>query len=201
MPSSYTAYILEDKLSKPSDFAKLCARAFGACINQRDDSLDVPLEIPKPDTEYHEKEIKTAEKQVKKLRGMTKAQKITYGSKILKERIKSAKQSIAEKQKNKEKLQAVLDWVQTYNPPTPEHVHFKEFMVQQVTDTMNWDGDASYHEEALKNYSEMSPLKIWADHLESAKDDIVYHEKNIREEIERANSRADWIAKLVESLN
>lgn len=200
MPSSYTAYILEDKLSKPSDFAKLCARAFGACINQRDDSLDAPLEIPKAETSYCEDCLKDAEKKIQKLARMTKTQRINYGKRVIREGIKSAKASIEKHNRNKEKLEKVLLWVYSYVPPTSEHVNFKDFMVQQITDTLKWDGDDSYYQKSLREYEQAVPIQIWADHLTMAVEDIPRYEKRIEEEIARTNERADWIQKLIDSV-
>ena len=40
MPTGYTAEILNGEIKTFPEFAKKCARAFGAMIHMRDDSLD-----------------------------------------------------------------------------------------------------------------------------------------------------------------
>jgi hypothetical protein len=131
---------------------------------------------------------------------MNKAQRINYGKKVIREGIRSAKASIEKHNKNKEKLEKALLWVYSYAPPTPDHVNFKDFMVKQIEETMKWDGSDSYYQKALSDYQEMTPLQIWADHLTMAVEDIPRNEKKIQEEIERANGRAEWINKLIESV-
>ena len=58
MPTGYTADIYEGNDVSFRDFALKCARAFGACIEQRDDDAnDKPKLIEKTKDNYHIKRL------------------------------------------------------------------------------------------------------------------------------------------------
>lgn len=42
MPTGYTAYIKDGKITSGKEFLKLCTRAFGIAVDLKDESLDVP---------------------------------------------------------------------------------------------------------------------------------------------------------------
>ena len=42
MPTGYTAYIENGDITTGKEFLKLCTRAFGVAIDQKDDPLSVP---------------------------------------------------------------------------------------------------------------------------------------------------------------
>lgn len=200
MPTGYSAYILEDKLSKPSDFALICARAFGACIEQRDDSLDAPIKLPELDTKYRDNLLKEATIKLKRLKKYTKEQKIRFGEKLKKKEINYNKKRIKEARQTREKLEKVHEWASNWTPPTSEHHGLKKFMLEQIDSTINFDADTNYHESQLKAISEKSPMDFYKKELESAEWGVNYHKEEREKEIERTNQRANWITSLIESL-
>ena len=58
MPTGYTAYIEDGDITTGKDFLKLCTRAFGVAIDQKDDPLSVPtrreVEAWTPPTPEHD---------------------------------------------------------------------------------------------------------------------------------------------------
>lgn len=42
MPTGYTSYINDGKITSGKEFLKLCTRAFGIAVDLKDESLDVP---------------------------------------------------------------------------------------------------------------------------------------------------------------
>jgi hypothetical protein len=200
MPTGYTTYILEDKLAKPSDFAKICARAFGACINQRDDSLEVPLEIPIPDTKYHDDSLKEANKKFKKLKSYNDEQKFKFGEKLKIKEISYNKKKIKEVIKIRAKLEKVLNWVNNWTPPTSDHHGLKKFMIEQINSTINFDGNPDYHESQLKAAIDKTSLDFYQKEYERAEWNVNYHKEEKEKEINRTNERANWIKSLIDSL-
>lgn len=65
MPTGYTSYIGQGCDFKT--FAMKCARAFGACIDMRDSSLDAQIPDSFEPSRYHLKEKRAAERKFKKI--------------------------------------------------------------------------------------------------------------------------------------
>ena len=60
MPTGYTEDIYNGKDVTFKDFALKCARAFGACVHQREDNIDDPPRLKIADTSYYEEKLKKA---------------------------------------------------------------------------------------------------------------------------------------------
>jgi hypothetical protein len=93
------------------------------------------------------------------------------------------------------------EWV----PPTEDHVEFKNFMIKQLQDTLERDGDASYWENLLEeSYKKLeSPIdldSIKKDLRESYEYDVETRQKRLDEEIERCESANEWVDKLLKSV-
>lgn len=91
----------------------------------------------------------------------------------------------------------MLVCAKAWTPPTAEHQPLKEFMVRQITDSIDWDCDASFYQSPAASLS-------GADWLESAKakaiKDIGYHKEKWTEEVQRTDQRNIWVRRLRESL-
>ena len=77
MPTGYTEDIYNGKDVTFKDFALKCARAFGACVHQRDDDANDPPKLREPNTGYYEERLKKA----KAFKKPTKAEYDLYISK------------------------------------------------------------------------------------------------------------------------
>lgn len=58
MPTGYTSYIKDGKITSGKEFLKLCTRAFGIAIDLKDESLDVPTPNHFEPHPYYEKAYK-----------------------------------------------------------------------------------------------------------------------------------------------
>ena len=58
MPTGYTSYIKDGKITTGKEFLKLCTRAFGIAVNLKDKSLDVPTPNHFEPDLYYEKAYK-----------------------------------------------------------------------------------------------------------------------------------------------
>jgi len=87
MPTGYSAPVLEGKIKTLPEFALLCARAFGACVNMRDDSMsaDIPEEFPVSD--YHSKAYKQASRKLNRLNSLNSAAHFLNGRKVLQDAV------------------------------------------------------------------------------------------------------------------
>lgn len=92
----------------------------------------------------------------------------------------------------------MLTKVQAWQPPSSDHAGFKDFMIEQLTKSIEFDCDLSYHTDnppQLLTGEQYLGSKI-AKSLKS----IAYHKKEQLAEEERTEGRNRWIKQLRESL-
>jgi hypothetical protein len=98
----------------------------------------------------------------------------------------------------KNRYQRVLEEVYQWQPPTPEHVKLKEYAINQLKDSIEWDcGSAYLYLKKIKKNTSTEWIKR---RTESCLKDIDYHSKEYNEEVKRVNERNDWIRLLRASL-
>jgi hypothetical protein len=203
MPTGYTANILDGKVKTFQEFAKTCMRAFGATIHMRDDSMDSEY-VPQIPNNYHSKAIKEAEKHLKDAETMTDKQVVSNRKKELNESRKWHVKKISEIKKDRKKLDTILSYAMSYQPPTSEHTGIKDFMIQQLAETIKYDGETDYHDKALERIKcELSSLdanKIRNKKIAKANEELQYHSEELRKEIERCDKSNKWVVEFIKSL-
>ena len=194
MPTGYTEDIYEGKDVSFSDFALKCARAFGACIEQRDDDPnDKPKLIEKNnDDSYHIKRINEA----KKWKKPTKVEFDAY----VKKQIAYYNEKIDKQNKLKDSYQKMLDKANAWTPPTKEHEGLKKFMIEQLTGSLDFDCDNDYYQRELNNIKQLTYNQYVKNMRASNKRDIEYHTNELKKDNERVDNRNAWISALYESL-
>ena len=204
MPTGYTAGILDGKIKTFKQFATQCIRAFGGAVHMRDDDWDAPY---RPDKvgDYYPEQIKEINKKIEKLKKLSDKELINNRKKeLIEERIRYTK-IIGEKKQAELKLQEFLEQAKQYETPTPNHVGIKEFMIQQLTDTIKWDADVSYYEKEVaevdKQLENIDPVEIRKSLMEMYQEDLERNEKRLKEEETRINERNEWSKQYFESLN
>ena len=194
MPTGYTEDIYEGKDVSFSDFALKCARAFGACIEQRDDDPnDKPKLIEKNnDDSYHIKRINEA----KKWKKPTKVEFDAY----VKKQIAYYNEKIDKQNKLKDSYQKMLDKANAWTPPTKEHEGLKKFMISQLTESMDFDCSNDYYQRELNNIKQLTYNEYVKNMRDSNKRDIEYHTNELKKDNERTDNRNAWISALYKSL-
>lgn len=193
MPTGYTAAITSDEGISFEDFVMNCARAFGACITMRDDPSDKEIPVFKP-TDYHAKKLKEAKKELTEFKKLTKTDweqkvKIEFSDAIKKYEI-----AVKENDMIKDKYNKMLEKVRKWQYPTFEHKGLKSFMINQITESIEWD----CHEP---EYPVISNPEDWVNKkLKSILWNIKYHTEENEKEITRVNGRNKWVKELRESL-
>jgi hypothetical protein len=198
MPTGYTADI--EKGISFKQYALSCARAFGACIEMRDDPADKPIPEKFEASDYHEKQLAEANKKIVKLKAMTleacqKESKAEY-----EKAVEHHKAGIKKDAALKSKYEAMLAEVEAWVSPSAEHDEFKNFMREQIVSSIKFDCGGNYHHDALKNLKPLSGDEWRAKQIDGALKDISYAAKNQKEENERAAGRTKWVRLLRESL-
>jgi hypothetical protein len=198
MPSGYTAIIGEKDNVKFQEFALLCARAFGATILMRDDSLDVPIPEEFQPTDYHSKQLKKANWELDKVKQMTDAQIKRAILKEFNEEVARITGYIEKDRILAEKYGRMICDVQAWKPPTDEHKEMKNFMLQQLHESLKFDCGLYSETDIPKT---MPSIDEWRKKkIEKIARDITYHTEENQKEIERTNKRNLWIKQLRESL-
>lgn len=195
MPTGYTSGVQDGTVTEFADFAKRCARAFGAFYSLRDedDSKELPTRFD-PDTRYHDQSLAQALAERARLDAMAPhlaeaEARLEYDQQMQSYRERREAASLV-----RSRYDAMLAKVQAWTPPTPEHDDLKAFMIQQLTDSIQYDAI---------DPNEPSPVQpgAWLVKRKARVErDIAYHTSERNKEIERNASRNAWIAAFFESL-
>lgn len=194
MPTGYTYPVVEGKVTEFRDFALGCARAFGALIMMRDDAADAPIPESIPaDTDYYDKCIAAEAQRIEEIKAMSAADADVEARTAYEEAMGSRTVYLSIKELEAERLNAMLQKVRAWQPPTPDHLGMKEFMIDQLSISMPDD------------YVPAIPVLLdgatWrAQQLNELSAALDRHARDRDKEIERAKGRNDWLAKLRQSL-
>jgi hypothetical protein len=191
MPTGYTTDIYNGKDVSFRDFALNCARAFGACIMQRDDPADEKPKIM-PEESYHTEELK-------KLGKFKKPTKAEFDSYVI-ERIADCKETIDKMKKLQTAYNKKIEEAQNWNPPTPEHEGLKKFMIQQLTESMLFDCSYDHYESELKKLNKMTYDDYFEQQKQYHKWKIKYHIEYLEKDLNNIRKRNKWIQDLYNSL-
>lgn len=198
MPTGYTAKLMEEDGVTFKEFALTCARAFGALILMRDDPLDTPIPDAVEPDDYHQKAVFAAIDELRNLESLTAEERIAFGKKRLGDALRSVTASRTLAERENARLDAMLAEVEAWEPPSPDHVGMKKFMVEQLTISRN---STDWYAEQVAALTAKTPEAEFADAVDSAKRNIEYHRKHHAEDVERCQGRTVWIRQLKESLN
>ena len=197
MPTGYTANIATDESFE--NFVLGCARAFGACMHQRDDTSS---ERPKlrEETPYYEEKLPEALAELGYLQSLNDKQQEEYGEEARNENIASIQKSLEEKSILRAKYQEMLNKVGAWTPPTSNHNELKAFMTKQIVDSINFDCKTDYYVEELQKAITKKPVDYYNDAVKSAEWNCNYYEEEMLKEEKRITESNDWIIQLYKSL-
>lgn len=195
MPTGYTAQVEDGTVTELRDYMLICARAFGALISMRDDPMDAPIpEKLEASTGYYDEQIAALTNEISRLSAMTADEALTASLAANDETRRLHREYEAADQLRLDRHLAMADKVKAWEPPSPDHIEYKAFMLQQLEVSSRW----------LGTKRELPPMPVgdeWrkqfladlAERLESA-------QKNRAEEIERTASRQKWLDDLRSAL-
>lgn len=199
MPTGYTADIENDITFE--DYLLGCARAFGACLHQRDDNTKTKPKLRSVDNSYHIDALSAAKAEVAKLEAMKGVNDRTaFGKKVIAEENAFNQEYFNKKVSLKNKYEAMLQKAYNWFPPTPDHENLKKFMIEQIISSIDYDCDTKYAMDRLTELSKANPLDKYNDALRRAYKDVEYHETELMKERERNADANKWIMSLYDSL-
>ena len=199
MPTGYTAKLCKGKQTF-KDFALQCARAFGALIDMRDDSMDVPIPEDIKRSTYYDEALSKAITDYDKLKAMLPGEALAYGKACSQKRIKQLKGWLAEHKSARGRILKMISRVEAWPAPTKEHVPMKIFMLEQLGSTLQHDGDTAYYEKEIAKAKTLTPIEYYQADLSTAARNIDYYKEEAQKDRERNASRNAWLKALRQSL-
>lgn len=188
MPTGYTAKVQEGISFEA--YALGCARNFGALILMRDDPQDAKIPEKFEPNDYHLKARVTAENTLNTLNSLSDEE---AGKKALEQfidkensRIDSIKKSNVIEERYSEMLVKARAW----ESPSEDHDKFKEFMVSQLEQSIEFDCNCSFYKEPTV---ELTGAQWRSEEIKQANHNIAYHTKNYNDEVERTDKRNLWV--------
>lgn len=203
MPTGYTAYIEDGDITTGKEFLKLCTRAFGIAIDQKDDPLSVPTKTKFEPSQYY---IDAYNEACAKLRD---AKSVSFNDAKLRLKSKYHKKiedykKLAEKYSDlRNKYLKVRQEVEAWTPPTPEHDGLKKFALEQIdmcipsVESINAFTNKS--KEPL-DLSDEAIAKFIEDNISQCESSVGYYKKAMNDEYRMAQEKQEWMYKFLESL-
>lgn len=196
MPTGYTSNI-KDGINF-NKFIMDCARAFGACVTMKEDSKDTRIPKEFEVSTYHEEEIKKTLKETETINNMTVQE---ARKRATEDRIKEKKYNnkcLSEAVSLRKKYDNMLRKAKQWTPPSKDHVGLKNFMIDQIEESIRWDCNLDYYiGKKIKLITGLQWLKNKITKLEG---DLYYHIQAKKEERDRVDRRNKWVKDLRESL-
>ena len=196
MPTGYTSDLYEGKDVTVSDFILGCARAFGALVTMRDDRKDAPIPDEFPASDYHADAVATAEAWLDEVRSMDTDDIAEIADRDYSQSLNRWRERRAQAHDRRVRYERMLAEVRAWTPPTGEHVGLRDFMVEQLTRSIDFDCSMTYDDRPTR----LAPFEWRAQQIEKAQHDIEYHRREHEKEVQRATERSQWVQALRESL-
>lgn len=197
MPTGYTFKIGYD--SYPfEEFVWDCAKNFGAFSHMRDEPYGAKISFPKEST-YYQDRLDESRLELERFEAMTLEEAQIECDKYYEEIQISHRAHLAANKIEIEKFRAMRDKVNAWIPPTADHVELKDFMLQQLGETLYYNNTAFYYENALLE-PKQSP-QDWIDAgIDQCRWDVIRYTRSAQEEQKRYIENIEWINRLMESV-
>lgn len=197
MPTGYTADVENGKITDFPTFALLCARAFGALIDMRDDPLSAPIpDVIEPQTGYYDRTIAQAQARLDELMAMTPEQVRAAAEEEHGRLCEEWERSRERRELELGRYQAMLDQVEAWTPPTPDHEELKTFMAKQLRASM----PAADRERYWPRPEPKTGAEWLSEQLASTSWSLSYNAEKRQAAIDRAAERNAWVQALRDSL-
>lgn len=177
-----------------------CARAFGALITMRDEPQNAEIPETFEASKFHKVAIEKEAAKLKELLAMDHATAAEKAKEAHRKHIDYHTEEIAKDKALAAKYRLMLAKVEAYKSPSPDHDNFKNFMADQIKESLKFDCSSTYHREAIESANIMSGEEWILAEKKRLENSMEYHKRKYQEELDRANERTEWVKKLRESL-
>lgn len=143
MPTGYTAALYDGKPQTFEEFALNAARAMGAGIRQRDNAPG-PIDDVIGFDEHYIGEIAMELEALNEYKGYSEERWRSEELKSRTEKTNAVKRAIKKNAMLRHRYETMLAEVNAWVPPTKDHLGLKDFMVQQLTESIRFDCSSEY---------------------------------------------------------
>lgn len=200
MPTAYTQPIYDGQEISFDQFALRCARAFGALVMLRDEPLDEPLPSSLEPAPFYSEKLKEIESELQALNQMTEDEASKKAKKEYRKAQKRHKENIARATAMKAQYEDMIEKVKSWQAPSPDHQGLKDYMLQQLTDSLKSDCGTTFFQRKL-NEPLLTGSQWLGQRYETLNKDLAYYRNSYAEEVERVAGRNLWLSQLRESLS
>lgn len=193
MPTGYTAKLYDGQDQTFEEFVLSCARAFGALITLRD-TPEAPIPDKFEPSSYYEGALEKDIQEIADNANRTDEQWEAMAEAEHQHAVASWEADEKTRQERGKRYMDMLDQVQAWIPPTPDHQSLKNFMAEQINDSIRYDCTGSDRPRKM-DASEFAQM-----HTDFANRSYERHQKSLAEERERAKERTEWVRALKASL-
>lgn len=194
MPTGYTA-ALHDGEQSFKEFATKCSEAFlGEGVTSRKSIEDFFTERLKSVLEL----LNNAKSELAKFRDMSPQEVLEYQKAQHEKESADFREWAAKKQVIKQRYEGMRNQVLLWVPPGPEYMNFKEFMMKQLEESINFDCSTKYDDDLRPKVldpedfrkKKLASLEYWAK----------YYQDQYEEGIRARDNKLKWFDGLVKSL-
>jgi hypothetical protein len=93
--------------------------------------------------------------------------------------------------------EAMLKKVQAWKPPTEDHRELKQFMIDQILESIRFDCIETYYSKPTVR---LTGSEWFEQRQAELREDIVRHTEGFAEDVARAKNRTEWVRALRTSL-
>ena len=204
MPTGYTAYIEDGDITTGKEFLKLCTRAFGVAIDQKDDPLSVPTKTKFEPSQYYIDVYNGACDELKKAKSMSFFEARDLLIKKHNEKIESSRKLANTLSNLRKKYLKVREEVDAWIPPSSEHNGLKKFALEQIDISIPSNESITALINNSKEYLSLSDEiieRFIKDNITECKRNVEYYKKLINDEYERTQEKQEWMDKFLKSLD
>lgn len=197
MPTGYTAGVADGKINTFREFALTCARNFGIAILQRDEPFGEIRYVTEEDCgipRYREK-ISEAERLITEFHDKSIKNLKILAREAYEDELARHNKYREEKSTTRKRYHRMIEEVTDWEPPTPEHVNLKKFMLEQLEESIKFD--CNFESNAPK---EMNPEEFRAQQIANHKHSLEFYKTELARAEKRFKEGNAWIRALDESL-
>lgn len=194
MATSYTAK-LHDGPQEFKEFVLSCARAFTPLIEMRDEPFDAAIPPEFKPSPYYWEQIVKRRVSLKKLEAMPPSEAAREAERVYTHAMDDYRRANAKTSAVETRYRAMLTEVQSWVPPTPEHQELKDYMVQQLAQSLDHD---CY---LLTKPNPVTGAQWLEQQVEMEKHSLSHYERAWEEEQARVKWRNEWVSALRKSLS
>jgi hypothetical protein len=195
MPSGYTAEIYDGKDVTFEEFVLTCARAFGALIEMRDEPFGTTIPNEFEPSPYYVNLMQKAQGEVKNLQEMDEHEKEAHAKVEYEKDLERWQTEKSKREALAVRYHAMLRRVNNWIPPTIEHKELRNFMRDQLEESIKFDCGWTQKEPRRHTGKEWYEEK-----LNHELYNVSYYAENYKKELERTSARNEWVRALRESL-